>query len=454
MKGRRLSFTMRYVLLFGILLFAANAVLGTVVLNQSKAAMRVLICKNMNDVSNSAAASLDADALASLTEDDVDGPVFNGIKNRLLVFQNSADIHYIYTVKRDDEGKFVFTVDPDPLEPAAFGEEIVMTPALVEAASGVATVDDTPATDRWGTYYSAFSPVMNSSNEVVGIVGVDFDTAWYDAQVSGYMLSIAAVTSLSVLLGGVVVALIFDRVRARFKDLDAELSELSNDVDILMGEMASYSSAVIPSSQTDSGEMEDGADELEVLSGKIRTMKAEMGMYLDYMRAQAYTDSLTRVGNTTAYHEVVRELDGKIKEGTADFCVAVFDLNGLKEINDTYGHECGDYYIQGTAHSLQKCVDTLDEAGVFRIGGDEFAVVAEGCDQARREKGLQTIEAAIADFNKAARYPATLVVSQGVSCYMPGSDSSFKDVFARADEAMYGNKREYYRSLGTRSARD
>ena len=57
MKGRRLSFTMRYVLLFGILLLVANTVLGVVVFNQSKAAMRVLICKNMNDVSYSAAAS-------------------------------------------------------------------------------------------------------------------------------------------------------------------------------------------------------------------------------------------------------------------------------------------------------------------------------------------------------------------------------------------------------------
>jgi hypothetical protein len=180
MNARKLGLTARYVLMFGVLLVLANVTLGIVVLNQSKAAMRSLIDKDMLDIANAAAGTLDGDALGALTEEDVDGPVFQEIKRQLLVFQNSVDIQFIYAVKETDDGRYVFTVDPDPVDPGAFGEEIVVTPALVSAAKGVAFVDSDPAADRWGNFYSAYSPVFDSSGNVAGVVGLDFDTEWYE----------------------------------------------------------------------------------------------------------------------------------------------------------------------------------------------------------------------------------------------------------------------------------
>ena len=196
MKGRKLSFTTRYVLVFGILLLVATTALGIVVLNQSMSAMEALINKNMLDVVKSAAESLDGDALGALTEDDVDGPVFRDVEERLLAFQRSVDIHFIYAVKQVGEDKFVFTVDPDPVDPGEFGEEIVTTPALVQAAKGIPTVDSEPAADRWGNFYSAYSPVFDSSGGVAGIVGVDFDATWYDGQIREYTTSIAIITTV------------------------------------------------------------------------------------------------------------------------------------------------------------------------------------------------------------------------------------------------------------------
>lgn len=450
MRGKKLSFTTRYVLLFGVLLFVASAALGLVVLSQSKDAMRTLINKNMLDIVKSAAGSLNGDVLGALKEDDVDGPVFCDIEDRLLVFQNSVDIHYIYAVKQVDEDTYVFTVDPDPVDPGAFGEEIVTTPALVAAAKGVPTADDSPAADRWGNFYSAYSPVFDSSGKVAGVVGVDFDASWYDGQITKYTVSIAAVTSLSVLLGSVVVMLISNRVRMRFRSLNAELSELSEGIDQLMGEMTSYTgSEVSENSSIDSGSATE-EDELETLGRKIRTMQDEMGLYLDYLRIQAYTDSLTRVGSSTAYHELVNELNEKINGGTADFYVAVFDVNSLKQLNDTYGHECGDEYIKGTATALK---EGFGDACIFRIGGDEFAVVAEGFEQAQMDEGLRGVATALAAFNESRHYDAVLAISQGVSHFEPETDSCFKDVFARADHAMYVSKREYYRTVGDRRSR-
>ncbi len=441
--GKKLSFTTRYVLLVGILLLIANTALGIVVLNESKASMRALINKDMLDIVNSAAGSIDGDELGALTEDDVDGPVFNKIKRQLLVFQNSVDIQFIYAVKQADEDHYVFTVDPDPVDPGEFGEEVLTTPALVEAAGGAPTVDSDPAADRWGNFYSAYSPVFDSDGAVVGVIGVDFDTDWYESQIQRYTFSIAVVTALSVLLAAIMVVVVTHSVRIKFRNLDDGLSDLSEDVDILMGEMASYSGFEIPETMSVPEQTVDTDDELEVLSDKIRAMHSEMRLYLDYLHTQAYTDALTKVANSSAYHEAVHDLNKRIAEGTADFWVAVFDINGLKELNDTYSHECGDYYIQGAAKALTQA---LGSAPVYRIGGDEFAAVIEGTDQAGIDQILHDIDVAVEAFNAMTRYPAELALSIGVAHLTLGEDASFKDVFARADQAMYNDKRAYYQA--------
>ncbi|MBR3314577.1 MAG: diguanylate cyclase [Atopobiaceae bacterium] len=448
MRGHKLSFTTRYVLVLGILLLAANIVMGMVILNQSKAAMRELINKNMLDVVESAARSLDGDVLGSLTAEDEDSPAWQDIEKRLLVFQDSVDIHYIYTVKPVDEDSFTFIVDPDPVDPGAFGEEIVTTPAVKQAAKGIPAVDENPVADRWGNLYSAFCPVYDSKGTIAGIVGVDFDAQWFDERVVGHTLSIAAVTSLSVLAGGVLVTIMTKNVRKKFQQLDAGLSELSGHIDHLVNEMSAYAGFEAPASERDPHSFEEDSDELGILSDKIAAMQNEMTTYLDYLHAQAYTDALTKVGSVAAYQQAIEDIDTKIASDNADFWVAVFDINGLKELNDTYGHETGNLYIRTAAKML---AEGLEETQAYRIGGDEFAIIAEGYDQTRMDVGLQHITESLAAFNASDKpCPAILALSSGVAQYTATTDSSFKDVFSRADEAMYEDKREYYRTVGDR----
>ena len=439
MNARKLGLTARYVLMFGVLLVLANVTLGIVVLNQSKAAMRSLIDKDMLDIANAAAGTLDGDALGSLTEEDVDGPVFQEIKRQLLVFQNSVDIQFIYAVKETDDGLYVFTVDPDPVDPGAFGEEIVVTPALVSAAKGVAFVDSDPAADRWGNFYSAYSPVFDSSGNVAGVVGLDFDTEWYEQQVTNNSLSIALVTALSGVTVCSIMMLITNRVRVKFGELDEALLGLSEDVNILMSEMSSYSGMDMFDSQVSVDLDTNASDELEAIGNQIRTLREETSLYLEYLRTQAYIDPLTKVGSSAAYHEAVDELNQKIDQGVADFWVVVVDINRLKELNDTLGHECGDYYIQGAAQSL---VQGFGASRVYRIGGDEFAVVVEGDDRARVDECIGNVAAAVDAFNASSQYSATLSVSVGSARFEDGRDHAFKDVFSRADQAMYRRKKE------------
>ena len=100
MKRRRLSFTTRYVLAFGLLMLIADIVLGMVILYETESSLKDLVNKNMLDVVSMTAELLDGDTLASLTEADVGGEAFREIEDRLIVFQNHDDIRYIYAVKK------------------------------------------------------------------------------------------------------------------------------------------------------------------------------------------------------------------------------------------------------------------------------------------------------------------------------------------------------------------
>ena len=96
MRRKKMSFTTRYVLAFGLLMLAANIILGAAILFQTQATLKDLINTNMLDVVRTAAELEDGDALAAMTEADVDSEAYRGIVDRLLVFQNHDDIKYIY----------------------------------------------------------------------------------------------------------------------------------------------------------------------------------------------------------------------------------------------------------------------------------------------------------------------------------------------------------------------
>ncbi|MBR3740211.1 MAG: diguanylate cyclase [Clostridia bacterium] len=440
MGHKKLSFSARYVLAFGLFLLAANTLLGVVILRQSESAMRSLIDKNMLDIVNTAADLLDGDTLGALTEDDVGGEVFNDVAQKLTVFQKNADIQFIYAVKQIDEDTFVFTVDPDPVDPGAFGEEIVVTEGIKIAGKGTAAVDNEPMADRWGNFYSAYSPVFDSNGKVAGIVGIDFGADWYDEMLRNHTVTITVLTVLSISIGGLVIFFITNGVRKRFKQLNTGLAKLSSSVDQLVRQADTMSGGAMKE------KTETAQDELEALGQRIQTMQKDMTVYLEFLQKQAYTDSLTKVGNSTAYHELVQKLEEAIQKDEAAFSVIVFDVNSLKMINDKFGHEWGDKIITGAAEAISR---VFGAEHTFRIGGDEFSVVKERVD----EREFYQVDLEIAAFNRQAHGKnAQLSVSKGLAHYEPGMDHSFKEVFARADMSMYEQKKTYYQTEGNRRA--
>lgn len=449
-KHRSFGLTTRYVVIVGLLLFAANVILGLVMMRQAENVMQTMIRKNMLDLSNTAAGLLDGDTLASFTEADVGSPVYNDQLSHLSVFQSKADIEFIYAVRKIDEDHYVFIMDADPVDPGAYGEEILVTRALVQAGRGVATVDDSPAEDRWGNFYSTYSPVFDSTGKVAAIVGIDFSAEWFEAELRSHTFSVGIVSILSVVFGAFVMVLITGKLRQKFKALEKELSVLAENVDQLTEEITSNQSykesfGAAPPATAKTEADSDPGDELEALGSKIRAMQLELGRYIQYMRGQAYTDSLTRVGNTNAYQEEIRRLNEQIRDGSADFGIAVFDIDNLKIVNDLHGHACGDQIIRGAARIIS---GAFGKERTFRIGGDEFIAILPGMTAEEIEAKRPDIRSAVAAFNAEPDHPeAQLSLSMGSAACRPGEDQLFREVFVRADEAMYENKDVHHRRM-------
>ena len=442
-KKKSSSLTYQYVIIFGILLAIANLLLGVVLIQRSTATVRSLIRKNMLDISNTAAGLINGDDLASLTPESVGSPVYNTILKELSVFQNNVDIEYIYAVREKGDGTFMFTVDADPEEPAEFGEDVLITNALIQASKGISTVDDAPAADEWGNFYSSYSPVFASDGSIAGIIGVDFDSEWYENQIRSNTVLVLIISILFVVVGVLVFVLISRRLQKRFTALNAEILTLAEDVDSLTKELTSdqgYLSSLsdrrkgsqetdhvseselygqggisgqdrnvpgFPAGAEDPARIPAGSDEIEELSCKIRAMHREMKRYLDYAQERA-----------------------------------VFDINDLKIANDRHGHVYGDRIIHNAANAIASVFGTRN---TFRIGGDELLAAAYHKSREEMTALVAKVDAAVAASNETPAAPGlTLSISKGISVFDPGKDTCFKDVFVRADEAMYADKQAFH----------
>ena len=175
---------------------------------------------------------------------------------------------------------------------------------------------------------------------------------------------------------------------------------------------------------------EDRRRELEEMLAREQRQKMELGS----ARHLAYTDSLTGVKNTHAYVETEKHLDERIASGSIqEFGVVVFDMNGLKQVNDTQGHEAGDRYIQDACRMICR---QFKHSPVYRIGGDEFVVLLEGEDYRNRTILMSAFETHV-EMNL---HSGNAVVASGLAEFHPGQDNSYRRVFERADRRMYERK--------------
>ena len=184
-----------------------------------------------------------------------------------------------------------------------------------------------------------------------------------------------------------------------------------------------------------------GRDEVGLLTGTFKRMAEHMKAHINDLNRRANVDALTSVRNRGAFTAYVEEMQKNLQAApeNAEFAVGMFDCNDLKTINDTYGHEKGDIFLKTATRVICK---VFQHSPVFRIGGDEFAVILRNDDFWNREELVRKFEEDSAAISAAAENPWEKVsVSMGIAVYDPQTDHCVNDTVRRADKVMYVNKK-------------
>ena len=169
---------------------------------------------------------------------------------------------------------------------------------------------------------------------------------------------------------------------------------------------------------------------------KLLQQEKESKKALHTARTAANTDPLTGVKSRNAYLEMTADIDSSIIDSSAaDFGVIVFDINGLKNINDTKGHEEGDRYIRDGCMMICR---KFTHSPVYRIGGDEFVVLLKGSDYENRESLLSDFDEQI----ERNHLLGLVSISTGMAIFDPDTDTQFSEIFDRADKKMYERKKK------------
>ena len=167
-----------------------------------------------------------------------------------------------------------------------------------------------------------------------------------------------------------------------------------------------------------------------------------MKQHASHMSELATQDALTGIRNKTAYDREIKKMEYELEMGNLlNFGIAMIDLNYLKKINDNYGHEEGNYAIKKLC---QIVCNTFVHSPVFRIGGDEFVVILKGSDFAIVYSLIANFKHELFMLEKKENLQPWERVSAaiGFAEYDNKQDATITDVFKRADQRMYENKKE------------
>ena len=161
---------------------------------------------------------------------------------------------------------------------------------------------------------------------------------------------------------------------------------------------------------------------------------------MDTLENRAYRDTLTGLQNRTAFYEYCGDLNKRIAGGgKGDFSTLMIDVNYLKRMNDVYGHEQGNVYLQEAAELIRK---VFGGDRVYRVGGDEFVVLLEGREQEGAEQRIRAFKEEIArrQADESLQPWEKVSAAAGIAAFEKDRESTVEETLRRADEAMYRDK--------------
>ena len=402
-------------------------------------AVREIYDKTDNKVMSDQWGTPEFDAYVSqfkLIEDMAD---YKAVLAQLQEMQDEVDVDCLYITWLDVENECnVYLVDAAHEEPCPIGciDPIYTDDKTVLDHPEIGFDPNISNTPEYGWLIATGMPIFNDQGELIAISAVDI--SMNDVIANQYRFLIMAALAFLLLTILVCVAAIY--LVNRF---------IIKPVNVLTEAAAQYSHNKKAFSELDISRN----DELGILAASMANMEKEINGYVsnleqttndliqarehaEQMNIAANIDALTKVRNKRAYDIEAARLN----ESTKPYAIAMIDLNGLKKINDTYGHEEGDVSINTVCQIICR---TFKHSPVFRVGGDEFIVVLENTD-------FENCDSLIKDFSDEIQRNASdeslevwrrVTAAVGCAVYDPDKDKNAESVLKRADAEMYENKK-------------
>lgn len=164
-------------------------------------------------------------------------------------------------------------------------------------------------------------------------------------------------------------------------------------------------------------------------------------------------DNLTDVYNRSGFYKYAPKFVESVRNDFKTLCVMFIDIDGLKAVNDQYGHEEGDYYIRTVTDILKKSCES-EESLIMRYGGDEFVILLKVNEQKEVIAKKQEMQHAFNVCNEIACKPYIIGASIGWVLTEPVEDIRWESVLEKADQEMYKVKRIKKRKMRMKEGDD
>jgi diguanylate cyclase (GGDEF)-like protein len=162
----------------------------------------------------------------------------------------------------------------------------------------------------------------------------------------------------------------------------------------------------------------------------------------DILKALASTDGMTGLLNRRTGMIIFEKAFEAAKRRQAPIITCFMDLDGLKHVNDTYGHQEGDRFIKTLSKAILKNVRIEDIA--FRYGGDEFVIIFNDCEALGVELIIERIKSDCLSFNNMIELPYKIDFSYGYTVWNDGPNMTIEELIEIADEKMYKDKQRKF----------
>ena len=179
-----------------------------------------------------------------------------------------------------------------------------------------------------------------------------------------------------------------------------------------------------------------------IISGALSNMhkRNELLMLYEERRLSSITDVMTRLLNRRGLEEQLTPLWHHLCARRENAAFVSIDLDGLKTINDTYGHQAGDYAIRLVAEAIRRA--SPKEALAARMGGDEFLAVLPRANQVVADRFIQDFYAKLEEMNREEDRAFDAAASCGSAVFRLNDLSSIETCIQKSDEIMYRQKEE------------